>query len=207
MVMRYTCVIGIFIVGVFMTFSYELGAAVYKNAEVGQMLRRMAFLCPFMCIETVVVSILHGLGEQVSSMRYNLADCVLRVAIVYALIPIRGVDGFVIMVVASNLFTSLLNLRRLVKVTRIRLRWREWLFRPLLATLAAGQGVRALCAYFMFDQLGLWQGLAIGLCLMAAIYLFALAGIGSLEAADFGWVANRIQFMSKKPKIEPELLD
>jgi stage V sporulation protein B len=157
-----------------------------------------------MCIETVVVSILAGLGEQVSSMRYNLADCVLRVGLVYALIPARGVDGFVIMVVASNLFTSLLNLRRLTRVTRIRLQWREWLFQPLLATLAAGQGVRALCAYFMFDRLELWQSLAIGLPLMTAIYLFALLGIGSLSAGDFGWIASRIRFPTKKPKIEPE---
>lgn len=204
MVMRYTCIIGIFIVGVFMTFSYELGVAVYNDPDVGDLLAAMSFLCPFMCIETVVVGILQGLGEQVSSMRYSVADCVLRVALVYVLIPMKGVGGFLATVVASNLFTSLLNLRRLMKVTRIRLRWREWFFGPALATMAAGQGVKALLDYRLFDTLGLMQGLVVGLLIMTGLYLLALLGIGTLRAGDLTWIANRLRFSSKPPKTEPE---
>lgn len=204
MVLRYTCIIGIFIVGIFMTFSYELGIVIYKDEQVGQMLRQMSFLCPFMCIEMVVVGILQGLGEQVSSLRYSVSDCLIRVALVYLLIPVQGVQGFVVMVVVSNLFTSLLNLRRLLKITRIRLRWREWFFQPALATLAAGQGCKALCSYWFFQQLPMWQGLALGLVLMAGIYLLVLLGIGSLRPGDMAWILNRVKFSSKPPKTEPE---
>lgn len=204
MILRYTCIIGIFIVGIFMTFSYEMGLVVYKDERVGEMLKQMSWLCPFMCIETVVVGILQGLGEQMSSMRYNISDCVVRIALVYLLVPLQGVQGFVLMVVVSNLFTSLLNLRRLMKVTKLRLRWSEWFIKPALATLAAGQGVRALCNYWLFPQLSMLQGLVAGLCIMALLYLLVLMGIGSIVPGDLRWIVNRLKFSSKPPKTEPE---
>ena len=204
MILRYTSIIGIFIVCLFMTFSYELGIVIYKDERVGDMLRLMSFLCPFMCIEMVVVGILQGLGEQVSSLRYSVSDCVLRIILVYLLIPMQGVNGFVIMVVASNLFTSLLNLRRLLKITKLHFRLNDWLLKPGLAAVAAGQGVRALCNYWLFPQLSMWQGLAIGLIAMVAIYLAVLLSIGSVRPGDLSWITNRIKFSSKQPKSELE---
>lgn len=204
MVLRYTAIIGIFIVGVFMTFSYELGIVIYKDAQVGETLRQMAFLVPFMCIEMVVVGILQGLGEQVSSLRYNVGDCLLRIALVYVLIPLRGVQGFLIMIVASNLFTSLLNLRRLFKITHIRMRWREWVFAPTLATLAAGQGCKVLMNYLLTPSLVMWQSLAVGLAAMCILYVLVLFGIGSLKKGDWNWIVQRIRTSSKPPKTEPE---
>lgn len=197
MVLRYTSYIGIFIVGIFVIFSHELGVVIYKDPQAGAILKQMAFLVPFMCIEMVVVSILQGLGEQVSSMRYNVSDCFLRIALVYCLIPLQGVQGFLIMVVASNLFTSFLNLRRLLKITRIHLQWREWFFQPALATLAAGQVCRVLMQYFFSGHLALWQSLSIGLMLMTALYLIVLVGIGSLRSEDMDWIRKRLHVPSK----------
>lgn len=199
-ILQYTSILGIFIVSIFMTFSYELGVAVYKDAQVGEMLRLMSLLCPFMCIEMVVVSILQGLGEQFSSLRYSLADCVLRVAMVYALVPISGVNGFLLMVVVSNLFTSILNLRRLLKITRLRMQLGEWVIKPGLAAMAAGQIVKVVCNFYLFDALSLWQGLALGLCLIALIYMIVLVSLGSIRAEDLAWIKNRMKLSTKPPK-------
>ena len=204
MILRYTSIIGIFIVCIFMTFSYELGIVIYKDETVGTMLKQMSFLCPFMCIEMVVVGILQGLGEQVSSLRYSVSDCVLRIGLVYVLIPMNGVQGFVVMVVVSNLFTSLLNLRRLLKITKISFRLNEWLLKPGLAAIAAGQGVKVLCSYFLFQRLAMWQGLALGLLIMALIYMAVLVSIGSVSQGDMNWITNRVKFSSKQPKTDPE---
>lgn len=203
MVLRFTCLIGIFIVGVLMTFSVELGTVIYNDPQVGDMLKVMAFLVPFMCVEMVVVGILQGLGEQVSSLRYNVGDCILRIALVYALIPVYGTTGFIVMVVVSNLFTSLLNLRRLVKITRMRLRWREWVFQPVLAALAAGQGCKALMQYILLDTLPMWLGLCIGLVLMTGLYVLTLLGIGALRKGDFAWMMQRVRGGTSTPKAAP----
>lgn len=198
-VLQFTCIIGILIVGVFTEFSYELGVAVYHDGSVGEMLKLMAFLCPFMCVEMVVVSILQGIGEQVSSLRYNLLDCGLRIGLVAVLIPRMGVNGFLWMVVASNLFTSVLNLRRLLKVTKIPLQLGNWIIKPVLAVAAAGQCVRAMCNLVLFQSMPLISGLAVGLAALAAVYVLALFGVGSLSAEDFSWLWRRLKFSKKAP--------
>jgi len=203
-ILQFTSVVGIFIVCVFMSFSYELGMVVYKSPEAGQMLKLLSWLCPFMCLEMVVVSILQGLGEQVSSLRYNVADCLLRIVMVYFLIPKWGVNGFLLMVAVSNLFTSVLNLRRLVRITHIPLRFGEWVAKPVLAALATCQMVRVLCNFYLFQALPIWLSLVIGVGVTGIAYIVILFSIGALAPEDFGWITHRIFSAKKTIPADPE---
>lgn len=203
-ILQITCIIGIFIVSVFMTFSYELGVVIYKDENVGPMLRQMAFLCPFMCIEMVVVSILHGLGQQNAAMRYSLYDCALRLSMVYVLIPKFGVNGFVAMVIASNLFTSALNLKRLLKITKIKLRLNDWFLKPVLAAAAASQAVKALCNLWLFESLSLKQGLFLGLGIIAVVYVAVLFSVGSIDKGNVKWAWAKLRMSSKTSSGKPE---
>ena len=199
-ILQYTTILGIFIICVFMSFSYELGVVIYNDAQVGEMLRLMSLLCPFMCIEMVVVSILQGMGQQFHSLAYGVTDCVLRVALVYMLIPTTGVTGFLVMVVISNLFTSILNLRRLLKITDVRLRINDWVIKPSLAALTAVQGVRAVCNLYLFEALSLRQGLVVGFALILLIYTAALLSLECIGVHDFAWIAQRLRLSTKRSK-------
>jgi stage V sporulation protein B len=203
-ILRYTCAMGILIVAVFMTFPGEIGLAVYKNAEVGDMLRMLSFLCPFMCVEMVSVGILNGLGEQVSSMKYALLDSVTRIALIYFLIPVRGVTGFMIMVAVSNVLTSVLNFRRMTKLVPVRLRLLSWVGGPAIAAAAVGQGVRLLYTYSGMADWGRWIGLAIGICVIAAAYAALLLLMGNIKSEDFYWIIDRIKTSTKTPQTQPE---
>jgi len=192
-ILQVTSIVGVFMVCVMMSFSYELGTLIYREPQVGEMLRIMAFLAPFMCLELVVVGILHGMGQQTYSSAYSVLDCTLRVGLAWLLIPRYGVWGFVIMVVVSNLFTSLLNLRRLLKITDISMRVGDWIIKPALAALAASQGVRALYLYTAVDRLPLWAGLGIGFAAICAIYAVALFSLGCVTKQDIAWAAERFR--------------
>ena len=192
-ILQLTAIAGIFMVCVTMSFSYELGTVVYREPQVGEMLRVMAFLMPFMCLEMVVVGILQGMGQQTHSSAYTMFDCTMRVGIAWALIPRYGVWGFVIMVVLSNLCTSLLNLRRLLKITRINLRFNDWIIKPVVAAMAASQGVRAVFLYTGFGQLPLWAGLALGFGVIGIIYALALFSMGCVTRADIAWAIERFR--------------
>ncbi len=196
-VLQFTFIVAIFIVGVLMSFSYQLGMAIYHSEEVGQMLKMLSWLCPFMCVEMVVVSILQGLGEQVSSLRYNVSDCILRVIMVYFLVPKWGVAGFLIMVVISNLYTSVLNLYRLLKITKLPLRLNDWVFKPTLAAAAATQLVQAVCNLYLFQRLPIWLGLCVGIGGIAVVYTLVLFSVGSLAPDDFQWLTRRLRFSQK----------
>ena len=203
-ILQFTSMIGIFIVCVFMSFSHELGMLIYKDPQVGEMLSALSWLCPFMCVEMVVVSILQGLGEQVSSLRYNVTDCLLRVAMVYVLVPRWGVTGFLWMVVVSNLYTSVLNLRRLVKITGISLRLGEWVMKPVLAAMATSQLFRMLCNLYLFQSLPMWAVLVFGSAVSGICYLLILFSVGSLTAGDFQWVLGRLKLPGKSLPVAPE---
>jgi len=189
-ILQVTSIVGILMVCVMITFSYELGTAIYREPQVGEMLRIMAFLSPFMCLEMVVVGILQGMGQQTYSAAYSMCDCVLRVGMAWLLIPRYGVWGFVIMVLVSNLFTSLLNLRRLLKVTKISLRVNDWIIKPALAALAASQGMRTLFLYTAFSQLPLWGVLIIGVMVIGVIYSAVLLSLGCVTRKDIAWVVK-----------------
>jgi stage V sporulation protein B len=204
-ILQVTCIVGIFIVAIFMTFSYELGLLFYRDPDVGETLRQMAFICPFMCIEMVVVGILQGLGQQNAVMRYSVADCLLRVAMVYALVPATGVRGFLWTVIASNVFTSALNLRKLLKTTKIRLRVNDWLLKPALAAASASQIVKTCCNLWFFSAFSVWQVLAVGLAAIAAVYLAVLFSVGSVAPEDFKWIISRLRFEPKRLSPQPDI--
>ena len=192
-ILQVTSILGVLIVCLLMSFSYEIGLVVYKDPRVGEMLRSMAFLCPFMCIETVVVSILQGMGEQTHSAVYSVSDCFLRVLMVWLLIPRWGVWGFVWMVVASNLFTSLLNLARLIQITRISLRVNDWIFKPVLASMAASQTWKAICNYSILRAMPMWQSLALGFLVIGVVYGLVLISVGSITRKDIVWIVRRFR--------------
>ena len=206
-ILRYTFIVGILVVAVFMTFPQEIGTAVYKNEQVGELLRRLAFLCPFMCVEMVVVGILNGMGAQITSMKYAIADSLLRIGLVYWLIPGRGIDGFTVMVVASNLFTSVLNFMHLMKLAQITIRFNEWMIKPALAAAAASQILRAVWHWLPASTPeNLWRSLVPGLGCIVVLYGAVLFAIGSVQAGDFRWIAGQIKSAGKVPRSAPEKL-
>jgi len=168
------------------------------------MLRLLSWLCPFMCVEMVVVSILQGLGEQISSLRYTVTDCLLRVALAYALIPVWGTTGFVVMVVISNLYTSVLNLQRLLRITRLRLQLNDWAVKPVLAAVMATQLMRLAANYQIFSALPVWMAVIAGSLMMAGAYLAVLLSVGSVKPGDFVWVVRRLRTSMKPPAVVPE---
>ena len=94
-VIKITLLTSIMIVAVFFTFSHEIGIALYKSNDVGLMLALLAPLCPFMYLEIVASGILRGLNEQWSSLRYNTIDSVMRIVLIFLIVPQRGLYGFI----------------------------------------------------------------------------------------------------------------
>jgi len=197
-ILGYTFLAGMFVVVVFMSFPAKLGNAIYQNNQVGEMLKSLSFLCPFMCIEMVVVGILNGIGEQASSMRYALADSVLRITMIYFLIPISGMRGFMAMMIASNIFTSVLNLAKLLKITSVPFHLNDWVLKPVLAAAASSQIVAVFMNYGLFGFFSERAELALYILITGIFYFFILLSIGSIRAEDFKWIISRIKSSPKK---------
>ena len=120
----YAIVVAVFI----FAFSEELGYVIYDTYEAGRYIGFLAPVIPLMYLDHVTDSMLKGIGEHVYSMWVNIADSLLSVFLVWALIPIFDISGYAIVIIIMELFNFILSYMRLRK----RISFRFSLYRALL---------------------------------------------------------------------------
>ena len=98
----------------FVLFGAPLASFIYRDAEVGEYVRILGFVAPFMYLESMVDGVLKGLGEQLATFYYSLADSIFRIAAIWLLLPRCGMAAFLGIMITSNLFTFTLNLTRML---------------------------------------------------------------------------------------------
>lgn len=129
--------LSILIAGIFIAFPYELAELIYKDLEVGFIIYALAPIVPFMYLETVVTGILQGLNQQLHSLKYNIFDSIIRISLIYLLVPQKGLNGFLLIMILSNITTSSLNIYRTLKVTNTKIQLKNWIIFPLIAVLTS----------------------------------------------------------------------
>lgn len=172
-----------------MMFGRELAVLLYGDAQVGDYVRILGAIAPFMYLESMVDGVLKGLGEQMATFRYSVLDSCLRIGGILLLVPRFGIYGFLGVMVLSNLLTCLLNTRRMLCRSAMRANWGAWIGLPLLFA-ATGAG-----AALWVSRLG-WQGWP-GLLLQGA----ALCA-GFCLPLGLLWQKNRAAFvlLTKRPR-------
>lgn len=145
------------VAAVFFAFAEQLGMALYKSADAGLFIKFLAPLCVVMYIDGVTDAMLKGLNEQVSSMRYNIIDSAVSVALIYTLLPRYGVDGYVAVIFITELLNAFLSMNRLISVTDFTFSLKKDILRPLLAVCLSAFAVCKM-ANLCFD--GIAAGVA-----------------------------------------------
>ena len=184
-VVRACLLLSIPALAVFAVFSGPLSELVYHNPSVGTVILTLAPLVPLMYFDAVADGILKGLGQQNWVLCLNIADSVIRIALVLWLIPALGFPGFMAVMYVSNIFNPVLSIRRMMKLSHVRLEAGNWIWKPLLAAAAAGGLVRALCLRHPAAQLS-WGVTAAEILLLGLIYAALLWCMGGLESGEEG---------------------
>lgn len=177
-----TLVSSILVGGLFWLLAYPLAELLYHSEDVGRLLRVLAPLVPIMYVESVVDGILKGLNQQSSSLRYSVTDSALRILLIFLLVPLRGMQGFLCIMVFSNLFTCGMNVRRLCRVSKVHIRWKQWVFLPFIAAVGSVGVARLLWSWTGLSSL--WGELLFGGTLTTVLYVPALFKLGCLSRDD-----------------------
>lgn len=184
-VLLLTLVLSVLAGGLFTQFAKEIGLVLYQSAEIGFYLSVLGPLTPFMYLESMVDGILKGLGEQLSSFRYAVVDSVVRIVLIWLLVPRLGMKGFLFVMLVSNLLTSLLNLQRLLRVTGLRIHWMRWVVKPVISFVCA----RTACRFLLMPLaegagllLPVWT--VVGAAFTAAVYFLFVWLTGCVSLSD-----------------------
>ena len=169
--------------GLFALLGQSLGNILYHDPLVGLLLQILGPLTPVMYLDSVVSGMLKGLGQQVHSLWFAVADSVVRIGLIYLLLPRFGLTGFLYVMLVSNLLTATLSTSRLLTVSHTPMNWGRWVIRPLFAAAVAG------CCVWMMHQLipsliGISAILLHGL-LFVAIYCLLLPLLGCFTRTDW----------------------
>lgn len=177
-------VLAMIVVSVFCNFGEELGLLIYNNRQVGYLLQLFVFITPFMYIEIVIDGILRGLGEQNSCLIYRIIESVLSVLLIYYLIPVKGVAAFIALNIGISILTASLKLRRLIKVTDIKIQVAKWFLYPALAAAAAGMTSKVIVIYLLPSRASLLTQITLGVAIAINIYYIALHLLENLTRED-----------------------
>lgn len=172
--------------GIMFIFSEGLSQCIYGDGQCAEYLRVLAPLLPIMYTDTTVDGILKGLDQQIYSMRYNIIDSAMCVALVLILIPKYSVKGYIAILFISEIVNFSLSIHRLSKVCRLEINVADSIIKPtvcvtasflsgLLLSPAQGSGKAALTAVITVN---------------AAVYVLLLMLTGSISAQDIMWFKN-----------------
>lgn len=95
---------------IFFFFGKYMGTFLFKNLTAGIYIRTMAFICPFLYLNTALSSILTGLGKPGICLFHNIVGIGIRLAFVLFAIPRLGIRGYLYGILLSELIHSLLHL-------------------------------------------------------------------------------------------------
>ena len=99
-------------------FGNELGAIIYHNEEVGRLIKCISIAVPFMYLEMIIMGIMQGLDQQSKCLKYNIINSIIRIILIYFIVPIKGINSFLIILILSNIYTSSITAYRLFKIIK-----------------------------------------------------------------------------------------
>lgn len=173
-ILRYTVLFSICVSAVFICYSYEISNVFYGSAESYEYIRLFAPLVSVMYLDSAIDGILKGLNEQVYSMKINIADAVLSVVLVYLLVPIYGIKGYIFSVFVCEIFNCSLSLVRLLKIFAFDFSLVRSLLLPLVYSVLSTVGVILAFNYADITEFNSPQGLVLRICLTCLIYMLLI---------------------------------
>lgn len=123
------------IAGVFLFFSNEVSLLVYKNLEIAIYLKIFSFLIIFMYIDNIIDGILKGINSQFGVMIINICDLLITICIIYFIVPIYGINGYVFSIFISEIFNFTASFILLKKKLIINFDFLNFCIKPFIICL------------------------------------------------------------------------
>lgn len=180
-ILKLTAVISFIFAAIFFVAGEEIGFLIYKEKDVGFLLKALSPIVPLMYLDSISDGILKGLDQQTFSFRTSVSDSAIRIVMIILLLPVTGLNGFIGIMYFSNLLTCLLNVGRLLKVSRAKFKIGEELLLPLTSALCITLLADTLLALFPIKSILVYIILICAISLPFYFVLLLLFGVMSKE--------------------------
>lgn len=114
----------IFSIGISITlyfFSSEISFMAFQNLECSKYIKILSPMILFIYTDNILDSMLKGLEKQFGVMVCNIIDLIMTIGILYFLLPILGLAGFLLTIVISEVFNFCISYFQLYKTTGFKI--------------------------------------------------------------------------------------
>lgn len=155
--------------------------AIYNKMEVAKYIKIIAPLVLIMYIDNVVDGMLKGLNKQVAVMKCNILDLFISIILMYILLPIYGIYGYIIVLFTSELLNGIISIAQLIKYTKVKLNLIVLLLKPLFCIFLSNYAI-----HFIFTTYDAkLSSLVYEISIYILCYIFLLFLTSSFTKKDF----------------------
>ncbi len=186
---RFCTLFGFLVACIITTYSKELSHMVYNSIDIAKHLRVIALLCPLMFVDSVSCGMLNGMGKQGTLLKFSFLDAISRILLICVLLPSHGTGALIFVIIASNILTPLLSVKKVLRETGIHFSWSAWCIKHLVCAAVAYFVAEGLL--MQFCERGNMESVT-AMILTAAVYFLTGAALSSTSRADWRWLAERV---------------
>ena len=142
-----------------------------------------------MYLDSISDGILKGLDQQKFSFKTAISDSVFRIILILLIVPKTGLKGFIGIMFFSNFYTCILNVTRLIKITKVKINFIKEIFLPFLSANFSVFLVNFFIRGFSGENSLVY---IILLCLISIpFYIVLLFSFGSLKKQEITQIIKR----------------
>ena len=134
-IFKVTFIFSICITGIFIIFANDISLMVYQSIEAGKWIKILSPLIFFMYIDNIIDNMLKGINEQVSVMVCNIIDLLVTISIIFFIVPIMGMYGYILSIFVSELLNFTISSIQLKKKINYSINLKKFILRPIFACL------------------------------------------------------------------------
>lgn len=190
-VLHLTLIFSIGTAGIMYFNAKRLSIAVYGNDSSFFFIQILSPLIPIMYCDMSVDGMLKGLDQQVSYMRYNIIDASICVVLVYILVPVFSVKGYIIVVFVSETVNFLLSFRRLTKVSDVNISFFKDIFIPLFCVIGANLIKNMI--FTPIDIAGAKLSASLEIITAALLYVGMIVLFHSIDREELSWLKSLVR--------------
>jgi stage V sporulation protein B len=119
------------------SLAHPIGIVLYKQQQVGRFLAPMTWCMVFHALQHTMSAILNGLGKQKQAALYTTIGGIIQIICTYFLVaqPGLGIYGFILGFNLRSIVACLLSFAIVVKLTKLSIKWANWLIKPGFAAV------------------------------------------------------------------------
>ncbi len=188
-IIKITSLVAIVFSALFFVCGKTLGMLIYKDEGVGFLLCALSPIVLFMYLDAVCDGILKGLDQQKFTFWISVSDSAIRIILIVLFLRRFGIYGFIGIMYFSNLLTGVLNTRRLLKVSQLKIDFAQTFFIPICLSFTICLAVKTVLDLFFYSFGIVYVAVLCAVC--GVLYLILLWALGIINYDDIGFIKLR----------------